>query len=60
MRLNHRGWARGGRRKGKEKRTNEMIEGEGGNATGIPSPHAQPAGGGRGEAVKGKEAREGI
>lgn len=26
MRLNHRGWARGGRRKGKERRTNGMIE----------------------------------
>ena len=25
-----------------------MIEGEGGNATGIPSPHVQPAGGGWG------------
>lgn len=26
MRLNHRGWAHGGRRKGKERRTSEMIE----------------------------------
>lgn len=59
MRLNHRGWARGGRRKGEEKRTNETIEGEGGNATGIPSPHAQPAGGGGGGGSEGERGSGG-